>query len=76
MELRGKASMGDGIKRDPQSDRNQKGSCLWTQYLSPKPWGSIKHQGHRFERSDQFGKPVANSTFPGVMLLVIYFLFI
>ena len=64
-----KSRVRDGIERDLQSDRNRKGSCLRTQYLSPK-------QGHRFDRSDQFGKLMANFTLPGVMLLVIYFLFI
>ena len=60
--------MRDGIERALQSDGNRKGSCLQTQYLSPK-------RGHRFDRSDQFGKPMASFTLPGIMLLVIYFPF-
>ena len=45
MELRGKAGVRGGIKRDLQSDRNWKASCLWTQYLSPKQWWSFTAPG-------------------------------
>lgn len=36
-----KQGVREGVKRDLQSDRNLKGSCLWTEYLSPKQWWNI-----------------------------------